>query len=208
MSVTRMVQAHNKMIEDYLSGRLQKPAAAAVDGEEPHARIRLTLPRQNQTLIQEGPLDIDVRICKQDVARIREGQLVNLGELVVKVNSVSHFSALKDVLLCFGVSRVISGEDSLRDAVQRFHDVSENEEEEQQFGVIALVVEPVISGKLNVEQKRFADAVLPNVENAIKYHWASNEREADACRVAATESNRVAVCLGPPGTGKSFAMHY
>ena len=57
-------------------------------------------------------------------------------------------------------------------------------------------------------QCRFAGRVLAVVDNALADYGARNEAAADACRATAIHDNRAAVCLGPPGTGKSHWMHH
>ena len=60
---------------------------------------------------------------------------------------------------------------------------------------------------MNAEKERFYDGVMEAVSTAVDYQNCTNERDLDELRAQALRDNRAMICFGPPGTGKSFAMH-
>ena len=59
----------------------------------------------------------------------------------------------------------------------------------------------------NERQRRYMDRVNEMVDTALAAQGAESERDADAARDKARAENRVCICLGPPGTGKTTATH-
>jgi len=221
-TVINQFRAQAAMVRQYLDGTLDKTApgaAAAATAAAPPAqplrrRHALPIQRRYERMIAEGTKTVEGRINVGAAAKVREGDELRLGTTTSLVQHIFTFPSFSAMLREVGVERALPDVDNVRDGLDVYHGFKNYESLARQHGVVAFVLGPLPASTvvtqrpdaLNTQQMRFEAALNADVDRALAVLNARNEAEADEARQACWENNKIQVCEGPPGTGKSTVL--
>ncbi|MCP4245179.1 MAG: AAA family ATPase, partial [bacterium] len=96
-----------------------------------------------------------------------------------------------------------------------YHSFRNHRELAETHGVRAFILGPVPTPQAlttadmewNAQQERFMFFLNEDVDRALQVHNAASEREADAATDTSYRENKIRVCEGPPGSGKTTCTH-
>jgi len=230
-STIKMYQSWESLVSDYENDRIsvlqpkasEAAAAAALAAENACSSgakgqrswdHNLRIQPQWEDLIRSGDKTVEGRVNEGVATTIKKGSVLLLGKTLVKVTNVNRYSDFEAMLRDVGVQNALPNVKNLAAGVRVYHGFKNYEKKARQFGVLCFSLQLIdnvcdkSSGpKMNAEQERFYDGVMEAVSTAVDFQNCTNERDLDELRAQALRDNRAMICFGPPGTGKSFAMH-
>lgn len=134
------------MIEEYLTGRLVARVRAEIPdgavgapGMRPRTRLRLYCSEDDQELMVSGDKDVEARVGVGTAAAVREGHLILLGDIRVRVLEVKRFADAAELLQHVGFHRVFPEAVALDEAVGVFSAIRGHDEKVQRDGMIGFV---------------------------------------------------------------------
>ena len=203
--------AQAKVVKDYLAGRLQPlDAPLAIRGGVKFRRLLIR--RKYADMIQTGRKIVEARPNTGEAAAVEKGDVLLLASTRALVTDVAHFQSFEAMLERFGVEAALPDVDSMGAAVETYHSFRKYEELAARHGVVAFVVRPChledtgTMVDLNRKQRELRTRVARQVAVAMEYAAAGDDTAMREARNKAA-SSRVLLCTGPPGTGKTTAVH-
>ena len=224
-SIHNYVRVHRQLIFDHVAGRVPEASASLgqiADGLIQPARLQVERVAFLHTQERFAALiphekDVEGRVRSGEAARVRAGDLLQLGAAKARVLSVRRFDDFRTMLQELGYWRAVPGAKSLSAALRVYHRLIKNcERRAAQHGVVAFELGPPdqaprdpLDGpvRLQPQQARAVRLAEECIDRALRCNRAATEAERDAARAQAREGSRILVVDGPPGTGKSFVQH-
>jgi ASC-1-like (ASCH) protein/type II secretory pathway component PulJ len=219
-TVLARFHAHAALVADYLSGRLDKNTLLAEQrNTQTTKRQAHQLPMQEkyEQFIRNKSKDVEGRINSGKAARVMVGDILVLGRTKTLVAEIHIFNNFTDMIVHFGLERVLPDQQCISDAVQIYHSFRDYKELARQHGVRAFVLteaplqevdnQPCVVIQHNQQQERYLKFLKEDIIRSMAVHNAMNEADADVAREETRSHNiKIRVLDGPPGTGKTTTV--
>ena len=220
--VMNKLRAETTLVQDYLAGRLDRNVVAAlgdvVSAPSPQRQQhRLPIQYRYAAMVADGRKTVEGRINIGIPSKVKEGDILLLGTARVVVTQILSFRTFADMLEAVGVERALPDTGSIAEAVDVYHAFRNYEELAAKHGVRAFFLGPVPPtaaaprtqrpAQPHPLQLRFETLLHEDIARTVQVHDAKTEADSDEARAQCYADNKIRVCEGPPGSGKTTFVH-
>ena len=174
---------------------------------------RLPLQRTLNQCIRDGRKIIEARIKTGQAASTREGDIVLLGCVTVRILEIYHFNSFESMIEGFGVASVLPQCNNVEEALAIYNGFRNYGRLQRKHGVVTFRTEPILEPEVNVnlelmnpEQRTVHRIVVRNAERAVRYYAYLTHEDAASTK-AEMMTTQAMILTGPQGSGKTFVMH-
>ena len=218
-SIVNQLTAQRGLVQDYLNGSVKKTAVSAAAAERPRRPAwDMPIKYKYAEMIEAGSKTVEGRLNMGAAARVQLGDRLKLNYVRVVVEEIRYYASFRQLLHHEGYQSCVPDVDSIGEALEVYHGFNNYEELAAEHGVVAFVVRPT-SGEEDEAQEaqdatarpknphwlqlRFENALNADVDRAFAVRDAKDHIERTSAMEACQQENKIQVCEGPPGSGKT-----
>jgi len=102
-------------------------------------KLELDVQEPFLTFIKSGQKKVEGRLAKDKYLNLKQGDLIKINDIEVKVISITKYKSFKDMLIMEGVKNVIPNAKNLKSGVNVYYKFY-NKKDENLFGVVSISI--------------------------------------------------------------------